>query len=48
MVGQDLANEGITTSMEEAIRLNVSAVGLSLFVGTDYERQTLFEPVHAG
>ena len=41
MVGQDLANEGITTSMEEAIRLNVSAVGLSLFVGTDYERQTL-------
>ena len=41
MVGQDLANEGITTSMEEVIRLNVSAVGLSLFVGTDYERQTL-------
>ena len=41
MVGQDLANEGITTSMEEAIRLNVSAVGLSLFVGTDHERQTL-------
>ena len=41
MVGQDLANEGITTSMEEAIRLNVSAVGLSLFVGTDYERQSL-------
>ena len=41
MVGQDLANEGITTSMEEAIRLNVSAVGLSLFVGSDYERQSL-------
>ena len=41
MVGQDLANEGITTSMEEAIRLNASAVGLSLFVGTDYERESL-------
>ena len=41
MVGQDLANEGLTTSMEEAIRLNASAVGLSLFVGTDYERETL-------
>ena len=41
MLGQDLANEGLTTSMEEAIRLNVSAVGLSLFVGTDYERESL-------
>jgi putative autoinducer-2 (AI-2) aldolase len=41
MVGQDLANEGLTTSMDDAVRLNVSAVGLSLFVGTDYERETL-------
>jgi putative autoinducer-2 (AI-2) aldolase len=41
MVGKDLANEGITTSIEEAIRLNVSAIGLSIFVGTDYERDSL-------
>lgn len=41
MVGKDLANEGITTSMEEAVRLNVAAVGLSIFVGTDYERESL-------
>ena len=41
MVGQDLANESVTTSMEEAIRLNVSAVGLSIFVGSEYEHQTL-------
>jgi putative autoinducer-2 (AI-2) aldolase len=41
MVGKDLANEGITTSMEEAIRLNVSAVGLSIFVGSDYEKESL-------
>jgi len=41
MVGEDLANEGITTSMKEAVRLNVSAVGLSIFVGTKYEHQTL-------
>jgi putative autoinducer-2 (AI-2) aldolase len=41
MVGKDLAHEGITTSMEEAIRLNVSAVGLSIFVGTDYEHDSL-------
>ncbi len=41
MVGKDLSSEGITTCMEEAIRLNVAAVGLSIFVGTDYERESL-------
>lgn len=41
MVGEDLANEGITTSMREVIRLNASAVGLSIFVGSKYEHQTL-------
>ena len=41
MVGKDLADEGVTTSMEDAIRLNVAAVGISIFVGTDYERQSL-------
>ncbi|MBI4302114.1 MAG: 3-hydroxy-5-phosphonooxypentane-2,4-dione thiolase [Chloroflexi bacterium] len=41
VVGKDLANEGITTSMEEALRLNVAAVGISIFVGTDYERESL-------
>jgi putative autoinducer-2 (AI-2) aldolase len=41
MVGKDLANEEITTSIQEVLRLNASAVGISIFVGTDYERQTL-------
>ena len=41
MVGKDLANEGITTSMEEAIRLNASAVGISIFVGSAYEKESL-------
>jgi putative autoinducer-2 (AI-2) aldolase len=41
VVGEDLANEVITTSVEEIIRLNATAVGLSVFVGTEYERQTL-------
>ena len=41
MVGGDLANEGITTSMEDAVRLNVSAVGLSVFIGSEYERQSI-------
>lgn len=37
----ELSNEGITTSMEEALRMNASAVALSIFVGAEYERQTL-------
>src|SRR3990167_7420469 len=41
MVGKDLANEGITTSIEEVIRLNASAVGMSVFIGSDYEHQNL-------
>src|SRR3989338_4027694 len=41
MVGKDLADEGLTTSIKDAIRLNVSAVGISIFIGSDYEKQTL-------
>jgi putative autoinducer-2 (AI-2) aldolase len=41
MAGKDLANEGLTTSIEEIIRLNAAAVGVSIFVGSDYERETL-------
>lgn len=41
IIGESLANEGITTSIREAVRLNVAAVALSIFVGTEHERQTL-------
>ena len=41
MVGKDLANEELTTSIEEIIRLNASAVGLSVFIGSEYEKETL-------
>lgn len=41
VVGKDLANEGIITSMEEVIRLNASAIGISIFVGSDYEKESL-------
>ena len=41
MVAKDLANEALTTSIEEIIRLNASAVGISVFVGSEYEKQTL-------
>ncbi len=41
MVGEDLAREGLTTSLDEMVRLNVSGVGVSVFVGSAYEHQTL-------
>jgi len=41
IVGPALSNEGIQTSMEEALRLNASAVALSVYIGTEHEHQTL-------
>jgi putative autoinducer-2 (AI-2) aldolase len=41
VVGPGLENEALTTSIEEILRLNVSAVGVSVFIGTEYEHQTL-------
>jgi len=38
---RDLSDEGIITSMKDAARLNVAGVALSIFVGTEHERQTL-------
>lgn len=37
----DLSDEDITVSFEEAIRLNASAVAISIFVGSRHEKQTL-------
>lgn len=36
-----LSDEVLTTSIEDAIRLNVSAITLSIFVGSPHEKQTL-------
>ena len=41
IIGEDLSNEQITTSIKEAIRLNASAVAMSIFVGSKYEHQTI-------
>jgi putative autoinducer-2 (AI-2) aldolase len=41
VVGEDLANEGIITSVQEIIRLNASAASMSIFVGSKYEHQSL-------
>lgn len=41
VIGNDLSHEGITTSIQEALRLNVAAVGMSIFVGSDHEHDSL-------
>jgi len=41
MAGKDLANEELTTCVEDVIRVNASSVGVSVFIGSDYEKQTL-------
>jgi putative autoinducer-2 (AI-2) aldolase len=38
---EDLSNEAITTPVLEALRLNCSAVAMSVFVGAPHEHQTL-------
>ncbi len=37
----DLSHEALTTSMEDAVRLNVSAVAMSVFVGAPHEHESL-------
>ena len=41
IIGDDLSQEDITVSLEDAIRLNASAVAMSIFVGSKYEYQTI-------
>lgn len=38
---RELSNEGLTVAFEDAVRLNASAVTLSVFVGGEGERETL-------
>jgi putative autoinducer-2 (AI-2) aldolase len=38
---EDLSDEEVVTSMEDALRLNVSAVALSVFVGAPHEHESL-------
>ena len=41
IIGEDLSNEQITVSVKDAIRLNASALAMSIFVGSKYEQQTI-------
>ena len=38
---KELSNEGLTVAIEDAIRINASAITMSIFVGTEGERTTL-------
>ena len=38
---EDLSDESLTTSMRDAVRLNVSAVAMSVFVGAPHEHESL-------
>lgn len=41
ILDEDLSNEGLTVSMEDAVRLNVSAVAISIYVGSPNQKETL-------
>ncbi len=41
ILDEDLSHEGLTVAMEDAMRLNVSAVALSIYVGSPNQRETL-------
>ena len=41
IIGEDLSHEDITVSIKEAIRLNATALAMSIFVGSKYEYQTI-------
>jgi len=41
VVGKSLSNEGLITSIKEVVRVNASAVSMSVFVGSEHEHQTL-------
>jgi 3-hydroxy-5-phosphonooxypentane-2,4-dione thiolase len=43
---EDLSDEAVTTSMQEAVRLNVSAVAMSVFVGSPHEHASLVNLGH--
>lgn len=41
IIGEDLSQEQITVSIKDAIKVNASALALSIFVGSKYEHQTI-------
>lgn len=41
VVGKNLENEGLGVTVDDIIRMNAQSVGTQVFIGSDYEHQTL-------
>ncbi|MFQ5573011.1 MAG: 3-hydroxy-5-phosphonooxypentane-2,4-dione thiolase [Nitrosopumilaceae archaeon] len=41
IIGEDLSNEEITVSLQDALKVNASALAMSIFVGAKHEKQTI-------
>lgn len=41
ILADDLSDEGVVTSVRDAVRLNAAAVALSVFIGSQHEKDTL-------
>ena len=41
MLSADMSDEGTSLDMEDALRLNASAVAMQVYIGAKYERQTI-------
>jgi len=41
ILDEDLSKEALTVSIKDAVRLNVAAVAISVYVGSEYQHQTL-------
>ncbi len=41
VLDEDLSNEGLTVSMEDAVRINAAAVAISIYVGSPNQKETL-------
>ena len=41
ILDEDLSNEDITVSVEDAVRLNVSAMAISIYVGSPFQHKTI-------
>jgi putative autoinducer-2 (AI-2) aldolase len=43
ILNEDLSNEKLCVSVEDSIRLNSSALAFSIYIGSEYEHQTIVE-----
>ena len=41
VISPDLSHEALTVSIQEILRLNAAAVGMSVFIGSDYEHDSI-------